>query len=73
MIRNDIKLTEAILNGIVKFDPTTPCTSEDCDKLLLSPAAFNPTSRIDNQLICDACRSWEMIHNAKYPETGVTQ
>ena len=70
MIRNNIALAEAILNGTIKFDPDSTCTSEECENPLLSPASFNPTSRIDNKPICDACRSWEMIHNAKFPETG---
>jgi hypothetical protein len=67
MIRDHIKLAEAILNGTITIDQGTPCTTKGCDTLLLSPVAFNPTSRIDNQPICDACRSWEMIHNTKCP------
>jgi|TARA_R110001583_G_scaffold117785_3_gene268901 hypothetical protein len=66
MIRNDTRLAMAIAEGSLNYGEDT-CTTEGCENRLLEPAAFNPTSRIDNEIICNACRSWEMIQGKKYP------
>ena len=67
MITDQMKLAAALASGEMKLNWDTPCK---CGKPLRDPVAMNPTSRIDNEVICTACRDWEMSMGCKYPAEG---
>ena len=66
--RQDHRLAAALAAGIVRFSSVTRCTTPRCTNLLLEPIAFNATSRIDGQYICEGCREWEVTQHTKCPE-----
>jgi hypothetical protein len=68
--RDTTRLAAAINAGLVKFNHTLEfqCTTEGCTNPLLEPIAFNATSRIDGEYICEGCREWETTQGTKCPQ-----
>jgi hypothetical protein len=67
MLRDHSLLATLIASGKIQINHSTPCTTQGCENPLLSPIAFNPTSKLDGQYLCDACDGWEWTHQTKCP------
>ena len=66
--RDQTRLAAALASGIISFNQRNPCTTEGCNNPLLEPIAFNATSRLDGEYICEGCREWETTQNTKCPQ-----